>query len=337
MADQISQFAPVRPAASAGSPLGAAGGSDEQNWRDRAVAAILSAQVRLSAMPQQLTDALTAADDFRRAADRARAARRDAEAAEGEHKPAAVRAAEQADQDAADAAHRLESAAAPLSPPAGDALGNSLEPFAPEAAAARATIGGALATAMKSLAGAFHSEGADAAGRPATALRQAIEAAQVELALARDDIAQRDPLVAAKWFARGAADALSRKPPDFLMALQDQDLATAALARAWDTSIHRAASLRLAELPSMHALYAPEPIMGDGSRLAGAVRPGGGVSAAPGAGTSPAPLIGRGWQHLAQHDGDNAAVAHQSDPAGYEAALKAYFEALGNVGGTAGK
>jgi hypothetical protein len=344
LADQISQLTPVKPAAQAGAATGAAGGpsgtaSDDPNWRDRAIATILSAQVQLSAMPQQLSEALTAADDWRRAADRAKAARRDADAAPAEHKAAAARAAELADEDSTEAARRLESAAAPLALSAGDALGKSLEPFAPEATASRAAIADALLPAMKALAAAIHSEDPGAAAGPAGVLRQAIDAAQVELARARDEVAQRDPLVAAKWFARAAADALGRKPPDFPMALHDQDLTQTALARAWDASVHRAASLRLAELPAMHALYAPEPLTGDGSRLAGGARPtGGGVNATPGTGTSATASISRNWRHLAPRDGDNAAATpHQADPAGYEAALKAYFEALGNVGGNAEK
>jgi len=338
LADQISQLTPVKPAVLTPAGGAAAGGSDDANWRDRAVAVILSAQAQLSAMPQQITEALSAADDWRRAADRAKAARRDADAATGEHKPAAARAADQADQDAADAAHRLESAAAALAPSAGDALGKSLGPFAPEAVASRAAITDALLPAMKALAESFHSDDPSAAARSAGPLRQAIEAAQVELARARDEVAQRDPLVAAKWFARAAADALGRKPPDFPMARLDQDLTSAALARAWDAAVHRAAAIRLAELPAMHALYAPEPITGDGSRLAGGVRPtGSAISAAPGAGTSATASVARGWRHLAPRDGDNTATPHQADPAGYEAALRAYFEALGNVGSSAEK
>jgi hypothetical protein len=83
----------------------------------------------------------------------------------------------------------------------------------------------------------------------------------------------------------------------------------------------------------MHALYAPEPLTGDGSRLAGGARPtGAGIYSTAGASATPA--VARNWRHLAPRDGDNAAATpHQSDPAGYEAALKAYFEALGNVGG----
>jgi hypothetical protein len=330
LADEISKLAPVKPIPSVTMAGSSPTPSDDPDWRDHAVATLLAVQVQLAAMPHQVTDAQAAADRWRQAVERVSAARRSADAASVDHKPAALREADQAEQDSVNATHRLELASAPLTPPVAEAIGVLLEPFSPELTASRTAMANALLPAMKSFAAAIHSQDTNSAAGAGAALRQAIETCQLELARARDDIAGLDPLVAAKWFARAAVDALGRRPPDLLMAREDQGLTTTALNRAWDASIHHAAVLRLAELPAMHALFAPEPIADDGSRLVGGARVS--IAGAAAVGGPAAPSITRNWRRLPPRDGDGA-TPHQADPAGYEAALRAYFEALGSVGG----
>ena len=127
--------------------------------------------------------------------------------------------------------------------------------------------------------------GGGASGREA---RQAIDAAQREVARAEDAFAERNPLVAAKWFARAAADALGHKPPDFHRARDYQDRTERALARSWDLSIHRAAAQRLAAVPSMRPLLAVVPpadaLSADVQARAGAPGGTGAGTAASGAG-----------------------------------------------------
>src|SRR5207302_5766768 len=67
---------------------------------------------------------------------------------------------------------------------------------------------------------------------------------------------ERDPLVAAKWFARAAADELSTQSADLKTAERHQRQASAALSRAWDQTIHQAAAERLAGLPTMQPVFA---------------------------------------------------------------------------------
>jgi hypothetical protein len=163
-------------------------------------------------------------------------------------------------------------------------------------------------------------DAASAAERSAAAARSAIEAAQSQLALAQTAFTERDPLVAARWFARAAADSLSQSPPDVKAAQQRQLDATAALAKAWDQTIHDAAALRMGLLPSMQPLYAapalPPPGSSDGA-------------------AAPTMAAAREWSRLRPRDTDTAVSAplREADPPGYEDALKKYFESLGKAGG----
>src|SRR6185312_6177757 len=116
-----------------------------------------------------------------------------------------------------------------------------LEPFAPETDAARAVILSQLEPALETLETAVQGGDAGFVDRSATDVRRAVEACQRELASAQDALVQRDPLVAAKWYARAAANSLERMPPDLGSARAHQASASAAIWRAWDQSIHRAA------------------------------------------------------------------------------------------------
>jgi hypothetical protein len=167
-----------------------------------------------------------------------------------------------------------------------------------------------------------------AAERAAADARQAVEAAQRELAAAQELLVERDPLVAARAFARAATDALSRKPPDLKSAQGLQRNTTAALSRAWDQSIHQAAARRLAGVPSLRPLFAagPLPHADPLSPAAGGARP-----ASPPFFGPPGPTA-REWWRLRPREGELLGpTLRESDPVGYEAALRAYFEALGKA------
>ena len=93
--------------------------------------------------------------------------------------------------------------------------------------------------------------------------RRAIDAAQHSLADAQQQLMERDPLVAAKWYARQAAEASQRTPPNLQLARQNQQNASTALSKAWDQSIHAAAAQRLAQVPAMLSLFQLYPFRGD--------------------------------------------------------------------------
>ena len=294
-------------------------GSDSglSNGRDEATTAVLAAQEQLAAMPQALADAQTAAGARRDTASQAAAAHRLAIAAGPDQRQAAGRAAAEADQIVRDATDRLQAALGPLSLDTVQALSERLEPYTPETDAARDAITMQLIPALEVLRELLEGDDVVAGRRAAGEARQAIETCQRELAAAQDVLVKRDPLVAARWFARAAADSLLLRPPDLGGAQRHQAGVSAALSRAWDQSIHRAATERLAAIPSMSAILGPPLPIGPG-RSQIAQQPSR-FSAA------------REWGRLRPQDGaDLNPALRDSDPPGYEQALQLYFEALGN-------
>ena len=288
---------------------------DWPNARDRATAEVLGAEERLAALPQALAAAQAAAAARRDAAQRAADARRQADSAPPDQRSASRRAADQAAQNARDVPDRLTQAVAAVAPAVAEALAQKLAPFAPETETARTLLEGQLASALRSLQSALGGDDGGAVDRAAGEARQAIEACQRELSVAQEALVRRDPLMAARLFARAAAQSLTLRPPDVGRARQHQASVSAALSRAWDQSIHRAASERLATVPSMAAVLGPPRPRTDP-----------GPNAATPAGNSAA---AREWSRLRpQDDADINAPMHESDPPGYEESLKLYFEAL---------
>jgi hypothetical protein len=320
VADQIADV--ERQQGTAGFPAVSAGGAgasemDDPNWRGRATTALLFAQEELAAMPQALAAAQEAQDRRHKTAERAAAARHEADGADAEHRPMAQRAADQAEKDADDAAAQLEKMTAPIAPETADDLAGRLAPFAPEASAAHDVVTGPLSAALKAFDSACGAGNSDGVSRAAGDALKAIDAAQKALVQAQDDFTARDPLVAAKWFARAAADSLARHPNDLRTALAHQNNVSLALSHAWDRSIHRASELRLSELPSLAAVYSPAQVSPYESAAATALAPN---------------AASHDWAHLHAREGDDlTATMHEADPPGFEEPLRLYFEALGKA------
>ena len=289
---------------------------DDTDWREKAVAAIVTTQEDLSAMPQALAALQSAVAAKRDADSRAAAAETGIDSLPGEDQPIAQRAADQAKQDAKEASARVERALAPLSVESGTAMTDRLDPFVPDDAGAREVIRQLMLPALHSLEQASGRADVTAVDRAASDVRQAIEAAQRELAVAQDRIMQRDPLTAARWYASAAADSLSQDPADVKTAVAHQSNVTVALSRAWDRSIHRAAAQRMALIPSMQSVYGPPapPIQQTPTVKA----------------PSPANFTAsRQWGglHVGQADALSGPFSNP-DPPGYEESLRLYFEAI---------
>jgi hypothetical protein len=291
----------------------------ENNGRDLAASEVLGAQEQLSSMPQALAAAQSAAAARREAAMRAAMARATAGAAPPDQRDAADRASAEAERNAADARERVDQAVMSLSSTVAEQMAQRLAPFAPETDAAQAAILSQLAPALETFGTAVDGSDAGFVDRSATDVRRAVEACQRELSNAQDALLQRDPLMAAKWYAREAANSLSMMPPDFGSARAHQANASAAIWRAWDQSIHRAATERLSAIPSMAAVLGPP------------------APAAPGTGGSPQGsrfAAAREWGRLRPQDAPEVnAALHDADPPGYEESLKLYFEGLGKAQG----
>jgi hypothetical protein len=304
---------------------------DDPTWRGRATAALVRAQEQLAAMPQNLTRAQEEAAALRQATERVEMARREAAAAPDDRRPALESAARQAESERQNVEYRFRSVAAPVAAAVAEALAARLEPFEPESVAARRVLAGELAGALRELELASLRNDSGAVDRAAAAARQAIDAAQRELAAAQDEFTSRDPLVAAKWFARAAADSLTRSPPDFQSAYRRQMDTSQALSRAWDRTVHEAAAQRLSLVPSMQSLFGvavPAPVLAAGKR--------GGEQNVTGPVSEMASV--REWGRLRTREVEELnAPLREVDAPGYEKALQLYFESLGKPAGEAGK
>lgn len=303
-------------------------GSTDRADRTAGIAAIHSATTRLSELAAQLPQALSAAAGHRQAAQQTAAASRTAAAATQPANQAIAAAAlrqARANQDQAD--QRQAAAARAVDPALARAITQSLSKSSSSSDAAAATIDRKLTPALAQLRQAM--DGSDAAGtdRAAALAAAAVAAAQDQLAAAKSAAMRGDPLASAQYFADSAAQGLSGGGNRGAVASDQRD-ASAALAQAWQQAAHAAAMGRLAHIPSVAAILNPlNPNLTDQS--------GGGSATAWSVDAQPAM---RQWGQMQNRPpGGISAPMNQSDPAGYEESLKAYFEALNRSDSAADK
>lgn len=291
---------------------------EDPDYRDQEAAALSKAQEQLAAMPGQLAAVQQQFGEKQRSAEKVAGAERAAASAGADVKPAIERAAAAAKRELNDAQQHLDEAAKPVEPAKAVEMSDVLSKYTPQTDAAVAAVNDKLLPALRSLQQGTRANDADAVNKSVADARQAIESAQEQLAQAQQQLMERDPLVAAKWYAKQASAALSRNPPDLAAARKSQKGASAALSRAWDQSIHQAAARRLAQVPSMLPLFALYPLQGEG------------VAEMAITSAQVGPSVAHDWGKLQarEPDGMNASL-HETDPPGFEDALKVYFDALG--------
>ncbi|MGE5611737.1 MAG: hypothetical protein ACM359_20995, partial [Bacillota bacterium] len=284
--------------------------------RGRATAAIQQVQEQLARMPQQLASAVRTAEMYRQAVIQAEQASRAADQASPENHAVAQRNVDQATRAVWDAEEELVEVGSVLSTEAAERMARDLRSFRPEADSAISVIVGQLQPSLQNLQKAMHTADKDAVDRSAAAVRSAIEGIQLRLREAQNGIIESDPLVSARWFAEAAAQSLAQQPPDVSKARGHQQTASLALGRAWQGAVHDAASARLSLTPGYRPLLntpAPPPTV---VRSVGSL-----MEMLPGL---------HQWSFLRPGQPEAlSAPAGQSDPAGYQDALRVYFEFLG--------
>lgn len=182
---------------------------------ESAAAVIREVQEMLAAMPADLSKLLQAVDASRVASQRADELRRGAATAPSDRQTAARRLADQAESARDGALATLTSAARPLTPTAVQSLSLRLQHVAPETATSAGAIDTRLSPALKRLQDAINSSDPGSLDIAANLTRQAIGQVQDDLRRAQSDLADRDPVAAAKWFARSPdLDRLSLSAPN---------------------------------------------------------------------------------------------------------------------------
>jgi hypothetical protein len=223
-----------------------------------------------------------------------------------------------------------------VSPQAGQAVAEDLKPFAPETSPVVMTIEQSLQPALGMLAVASNSDaaGADAvAAQAGQAARTAAEQARAQLKQAEQSLVAGDRLSAAQTFAERAASALSQSGSSSSpsSASGDQSAAAAALDQAADALARRAAAGQLAGSSGFGFMFAPPSASSEGAALGGSGRD---AMSGAAAGTSSA---AREWGKLQPRGGaDESAAPRETDPPGYQDALRIYFQALSRSSSTPG-
>jgi hypothetical protein len=304
-------------------PAGAAQAADSAETRQKATAAISSAQEKLASLPMQLMTAQQAASDLADASKRLAAAQAELAAATPDQRETASRMLGMVQSEVDDARKSFEAAAKPLHAALADELTESLRPFAPDTSNAVSSVDeqlkGALTDLQQSLA--QEAEGGDrsAVEQASSQARDAIARAQDALRDAQAKVIERDPLVSARWFARAAADALSAAPPNKRTAAAHQKKTLEALNRAAVDALRRSKNTRLSQVPAYAPFYLPQlpGEWADSDRLSGDRL----LQTIPGL---------REWGRLRERTGEALdAPLRESEPPGYSDALRTYFEVLG--------
>jgi hypothetical protein len=170
--------------------------------QQQALGAIRRAQEALARMPELLDKTVQAGDWLRQTQELAQEADRAVQSAASDQQPAARRALAVAQAQVLDASKALEDVAQSLDPDYTWTMGRELEAFAPQTLSAVWPIEQELAPALEALADAVQSRDVDAAEQSTGDARHAIALVQDGLRDARQAMLERDPLVAARWFAQ---------------------------------------------------------------------------------------------------------------------------------------
>jgi hypothetical protein len=288
--------------------------------REHGLQAVRRMQEELADVPQRLARIEEAIQWAGQSRDLARQSARDAGAAAPAQRVDALSEAQLAQTQADDAFDSLAEIFHTAELDELLTLAADLQPFAPETSRATSVIDRQLKPALERLGDRVRAKDPEGAARAVGEALGATAAAQDALREARQLLLDRDPLVAARWYAEQAARMIeqaapttnrSTSAPSTAQVRQQQSEAASALRRAWDESIHRAAEARLSGIASMASIL----------RMYGADAQG-----AAGAGRAMAvPEWGRiePWQEQ-----DLGAAVRAADPRGYQDALRAYFKVL---------
>jgi hypothetical protein len=259
--------------------------------------------------------AMDAAESFRQATAKAETAAREAASATPDRAGMARRMAEQAAAAMKESQELLDKSAALVSAEEAERLAKQLQSAGAEAEEASVVVGEQLQAALQVFNQSMRNGDKGAVERAAQHVRIALERSHASLRDAQAALVERDPLGAARYFATAAASALEERPPDFQKARSNQESASSALNKAWQTAMREAGVERLILTPTFRPLIRPPAIesrSADGTRTPTQVVPG---------------LRQWGYLPKRQPDALNAPM-REIDAPGYQEPLKLYFETV---------
>lgn len=284
--------------------------------REESLEAMRQAQRALSDLPQQLMQLRQQAEQVQQMKKTAEQANSAAENAPAAQQAAAERNAAQANRMLNDAQADLDAAASSLAQSTEQTMSSAGQKMGAMGKPMQSTAEGSLSRSMQSLKQGMAAGDMVAADREQSRVLDAIADLQGTLRAAQRKTVDRDPLVAARFYAQKAQEALAQRPPNLTEAKQYQKQTSAALEQAWDQSMNQAVKDRLAQLPSFRSLLMDDFLAVDGTGD-------GELRAAIDRSVSPQ------WGRLRENTDATATTGGNAFvPPGYEEALRAYFQTL---------
>ncbi len=288
---------------------------DEAPQREQALEALRSAQRALADLPQQVAALRRQAEmlaTMKQSQDRAQAAAKNASEAD---RAAAERALAEAQKQVDQARQQLGQSASGVASGTSSSLQSSAQRLGSlglPMTTGDKELGSAIESLQKSLADADLA----AAEQQQLKVLDTVASLQASLRVAQRKTVDRDPVIAARFFAGKAAEALRQEPPDMVAAREYQSQTSEALDRAWDAAMARNVKDKLEGLPAFQSLFFDE-------------------FAFDGMGGDDGPILSLDrtvvaeWGRLRDKRDASATAGNAAFvPPGYEEQLKLYFQAL---------
>lgn len=287
---------------------------DEAAERERMLESLRAAQRALADLPQQLASVQRQAQTLQQMRDAADQAAKDARDAAAQDRVAADRASTEASRRLDEARDQFAESIRSLASSASQSLRSSAEQL------------GALGTPMtngdRELGSAIDSfqKSVSAANMPAAAQEQAkvlsaVAELQASLRIVQRQAVDRDPVIAARFFADKAAEAMRQLPPDLPAAREYQKETGDALRGAWDAAMARTVKDKLESVPAFQSVFFDDLAFDGSDATVGML--------------DFDRTVTPQWGRLRdKRDSNTTTAAGAFMPAGFEQQLKLYFEAL---------
>jgi hypothetical protein len=289
---------------------------DDTVRKEEALEALRSAQRALADLPQQLADLRKQAEGLAAMKQQADRAQQALDAASQADHAAAQRASDEANRQRDAAADQLMQNASDIA----SETGTSLKMSASRLGAIGASMSSGdqqLSSAIESLQKRLAEADLSAADKEQARVLDAVANLQASLRVAQKKTIERDPVVAARFFAERAAEALRQTPPDRPAIRAYQKQTGEALRSAWDAALAKTVEEKLASMPAFQG------VQFDDLRFDA-------LGKADGATLSLDRTIAPEWGRLRDKRDTPAAVSNQTPfvPTGFEKQIRIYFQTL---------
>ncbi len=287
---------------------------DQTPQREQALEALRSAQRALADLPQQVAALRKQAEmlaAMKQSQQRAQDAAQNANPAD---RAAAERALAEAQKQAEQARQQLGESASGMASGTSASLQSSAQQLG-SLGLPMTTGDKQLGSAIESLQKSLSSADLAAAEKQQAKVLDTVAELQASLRVAQRKTVDRDPVIAARFFAGKAAEALRQQPPDLVAAREYQKQTSEALERAWDAAMARDVKDKLAGMPAFQSMFFDEfAFDGEGADES--------MIALDRTATPE-------WGRLREKRDTNATAGNAAFvPPGYEEQLKLYFQTL---------